>query len=156
MRRAALFLVAASGVLTTTLATTAAFAAEPPALFGARVGAVDVPKIAKFYETVFGLKETSRLELPGLFEIMLNFGDSADAAKKNTNPIVVVMRRESDSVNDTTPHLIFTVKDLNATIAAVKANGGKMEGEPKAFGKSQLGFAIDPAGNHIELIQQGK
>ncbi len=55
-----------------------------------RVGAVDVPKIAKFYETVFGLKETNRLELPGLFEIMLNFGDSVDAARKNTNPMVVV------------------------------------------------------------------
>jgi predicted enzyme related to lactoylglutathione lyase len=151
MRRAALFLVAA------TLSATAATAAHADgALFGARVGAVDVPKIAKFYETVFGLKETNRLELPGLFEIMLNFGDSVDAAKKNTNPMVVVMRRDSDSVNDTTPHLIFTVADIKAAIAAVKANGGKLEGEPKAFGKSTLAFAIDPAGNHVEIIQQGK
>ena len=151
MRRAALFLVAA------TLGATAATAAHADgALFGARVGAVDVPKIAKFYETVFGLKETNRLELPGLFEIMLNFGDSVDAAKKNTNPMVVVMRRDSDSVNDSTPHLIFTVADIKTTIAAVKANGGKLEGEPKAFGKSTLAFAVDPAGNHVEIIQQGK
>ena len=151
MRRAALFLVAA------TLGAMAATAAHADgALFGARVGAVDVPKIAKFYETVFGLKETNRLELPGLFEIMLNFGDSVDAAKKNTNPMVVVMRRDSDSVNDSTPHLIFTVADIKTTIAAVKANGGKLEGEPKAFGKSTLAFAVDPAGNHVEIIQQGK
>ncbi len=38
----------------------------------------------------------------------------------------------------------------------MKANGGKLEGEPKAFGKSTLAFAIDPAGNHVEIIQQGQ
>ena len=77
MRKAAFFLTAAS------LALTSLAAHAENALFGGRVGAADVPKVAKFYETVFGLKETNRLELPGLFEIMLNFGDSVDAAKKN-------------------------------------------------------------------------
>jgi predicted enzyme related to lactoylglutathione lyase len=153
MRRAALFLSAAVGLA----ATMTAFAAQADAaLFGGRVGAVDAPKIAKFYESVFGLKETNRLELPNLFEIMMNFGDSVEAAKKNKNPMIVVMRRESDNINDTTPHLIFTVTDIKSTVDAVKANGGKLEGEPRAFGKSMLAFATDPAGNHIEIIQQGK
>lgn len=150
MRRAALFLTAA------VLAAVSMGVQAETALFGGRVGAVDVPKIARFYEAVFGLKETNRLELPGLFEIMMNFGDSVDAAKKNKNPMIVVMRRDSDKINDTTPHLIFTVSDIKATVAAVKASGGTMEGDLKAFGKSMLGFAIDPAGNHIEIIQQGQ
>ena len=125
-------------------------------LLGARVGAVDAPKLAKFYETVFGLRETNRLELPNVFEIMMNFGATADAAKKNTSPQVIIMRRESDDVKDTVPHLILTVTDIKASVAAIKAAGGKMEGEPRAFGPSMLAFAIDPAGNHIEVIQRGK
>ena len=151
MNRATKMLTAATAAL---LLTSAAHAGG--ALFGARVGAVDVPKLAKFYESAFGLKEIARLEMPNLFEIMLNFGDTVEAAKKNTSPMVVLIRRDTDDTKDTVPHLILNVTDINATIAAVKAAGGKMEGEPRAFGKSMLGFAIDPAGNHIELIQQQK
>ncbi len=126
------------------------------ALFGGRVGAVDAPRVANFYESVFGLQETNRLELPGLFEIMLNFGASVDAAKQNRNPQIIIMRRESDDIKDTVPHLILTVTDIEATIAAVKAAGGKMDGDLRAFNKSKLGFAIDPAGNRIEIIQLPK
>jgi predicted enzyme related to lactoylglutathione lyase len=127
--------------------------AQAATLFGARVGAADAPKVAKFYQSVFGLQETNRLELPNLFEIMLNFGDSVTAAKENKNPGIIVIRRESDDIKDTVPHLIFTVADLTATIAAVTAAGGKMDGAPRAFNKSMLGFAIDPAGNRIEIIR---
>jgi hypothetical protein len=36
----------------------------------------------------------------------------------------------------------------------VKAAGGKMDREPFVFGGSiKIGLAIDPAGNHIEMIQ---
>jgi predicted enzyme related to lactoylglutathione lyase len=125
-------------------------------LFGGRVGAVDVPSLAKFYEAAFGLKETNRLEMPDLFEIMMNFGDSVEAAKKNPNPQIILMRRDTDAINDTVPHLILSVTDMAATVAAVKAAGGKMEGEPRAFGKIMLAFLTDPAGNHIEIIQQPK
>jgi len=151
MNRATRILTA---VATALLATSAAHAGA--SLFGGRVGAVDVPGLAKFYESAFGLQETSRLELPNLFEIMLNFGDSVDAAKKNANPPIIIMRRESDDIKDTVPHLILNVTDIAATVAAVKAAGGKMDGELRAFGKSMLGFAIDPAGNRTEIIQQPK
>jgi predicted enzyme related to lactoylglutathione lyase len=141
-------------ILTATAATLLlASGAQAAALFGARVGAADAPKVAKFYQSVFGLQETNRLELPNLFEIMLNFGDTVSAAKENKSPAIIVIRRESDDIKDTVPHLIFTVKDLKATIAAVTAAGGKMDGEPRAFNKSMLGFAIDPAGNRVEIIQ---
>jgi len=38
-------------------------------------------------------------------------------------------------------------------VRAVTTAGGKMDGAPRAFNKSMLGFAIGPAGNRIEIIQ---
>lgn len=124
-------------------------------LNAARVGGEDAAALAKFYESAFGLHEVNRLEFPGMLEIMLNFGDSAEAAKANKSAQVVIMHRASDATKDPVPHLIFNVTDIAATAAAVKAAGGTMDGEPKPFGKSGMviGFAVDPAGNRIELIQ---
>jgi predicted enzyme related to lactoylglutathione lyase len=134
--------------------------AAPPgvSLNAARVGAVDVAADAKFYQAAFGLQEVRRFEFPGGIEVLMNFGATADAAKANNSPQVVVMHRNSDATQDPIPHLIFTVTDIKATVAAIKAAGGKMDGEPREFGKTgiMIGMAIDPAGNHIEMIQQPK
>ena len=134
--------------------------AAPPgaSLNAARVGAVDAAADAKFYQAAFGLQEVRRFELPGGIEVLMNFGATADAAKANTGAQVVIMHRNSDSTEDPLPHLIFTVADMNATVAAVRAAGGKMDGEPREFGKTgiMIGMAIDPAGNRIEMIQQPK
>jgi predicted enzyme related to lactoylglutathione lyase len=126
------------------------------ALNAARVGAVDVAALAKFYQSAFGLQEVNRLELPGRLEIMLNFGASVAAAKANTAPQIVIMHRESDDLKDSVPHMILNVTDLAATVAAITAAGGKAEGKPIPFGKSGMliGFASDPVGNRLELIQQ--
>jgi predicted enzyme related to lactoylglutathione lyase len=125
-------------------------------LMASRVGAVDPPALAKFYEAAFGLKEVQRLQFPNMTEIMLNFGSTVDAAKKNPNAQVVIMQRKSNDAAEPIPHLIFTVTDMAATVTALKAAGGKMNGEPKEFGKTGMliGMATDPAGNQIELIQQ--
>jgi predicted enzyme related to lactoylglutathione lyase len=125
-------------------------------LNAARVGAVDVAALAKFYEAAFGLQEVNRLELPGRLEIMLNFGDSVAAAKANTAPQIVIMHRDSDDLKDSVPHMILNVTDLAATSAAITAAGGKIEGKPIPFGKAGMliGFASDPVGNRLELIQQ--
>jgi predicted enzyme related to lactoylglutathione lyase len=68
------------------------------------------------------------------------------------------MHRDSDDMKDSIPHVIFNVTDLAATVAAVKAAGGSMTGEPRQFGNTGIviGIAIDPAGNRLELIQQKK
>lgn len=125
-------------------------------LNAARVGAEDVPALAAFYETAFGLKEVNRLEFPGAVEIMLNFGATVDAAKSNPAAEVVIMHRESNAIDDSVPHIIFNVSDVEATAAAVEKAGGTMDGEPREFGDTGIviGFARDPAGNRIELIQQ--
>jgi hypothetical protein len=51
---------------------------------------------------------------------------------------------------------ILSVKDRAATVAAVKAAGGTMTGDSRPFGNTGtvLGFAIDPAGSRIELLQR--
>jgi predicted enzyme related to lactoylglutathione lyase len=127
-------------------------------LNAARVGGEDVAALAKFYSAAFGLQEVNRLQMPNAIEIMMNFGASVDAAKANDAAQVVIMHRDSNAAKDPVPHIIFNVTDIKATAAAVKAAGGSMDGEPRPFGNSGLviGFANDPAGNRIELIQRAQ
>jgi predicted enzyme related to lactoylglutathione lyase len=124
-------------------------------LNSARIGAEDVAAVEKFYQDAFGLKEVNRLEFPGAVEVMLNFGATMEAAKANGAAQIVIMTRDSDDVSDAIPHIIFDVTDMAATVKAIEAAGGKMDGEPQPFGNTGIviGFTKDPAGNRIELIQ---
>src|SRR5262245_9264089 len=119
------------------------------ALDSVRVAAKDTVALAKFYLAAFGMQEVNRIENPGGTEVFVNFGDTVEAAKANKNPLMILFHRDSDNVDDPIPHVIFVVKDMAKTVAAVKAAGGKMTGEPRAFKGTTtiLGFAIDPAGN---------
>lgn len=121
-----------------------------------RIAAKDTVTLAKFYQAVFGMQEVNRVVNPGGTEVFVNFGATVEAAKANKNPFMILFHRESDDVKDSIPHVIFAVKDMAATVAAVKAAGGTMTGDPRPFGSSGtiLGFAVDPAGNRIELIQR--
>lgn len=136
----------------------AGFAHADTKLFAARVAGEDVAGLVKFYESAFGLKQVSRIEAPNLLEIMMNFGDSEDAAKANSAARIIVMRRGSSDLKDPIAHLLLNVTDINAAMAAVKAAGGSIQGAPIEFGKSGvlIVFASDPAGNQIEMIQMGK
>ncbi len=89
---------------------------------------------------------------------MLNFGATDAAAKANTGPMLIVTHRNSNDVQDPTGHLIFTVADIAATAKAITAGGGMMKGEPRFIKQSgdTIGFASDPAGNQMELIQLPK
>ena len=124
-------------------------------LAAARIGAGDVEGVAGVYKSAFGMQEIMRLDMPGIKEIMLNFGDTVEAARANSNPWIVIMGRASDDVEEV-PHLVLYVTDMKATVAAVRKAGGKVEGEPSPFGDAGMivGFAVDPAGNRMELIQQ--
>ena len=121
-----------------------------------RIEAKDTVALAKFYREAFGMQEVSRIENPGATEVFVNFGATVEAAKANKNPQMILFHRDSDDVKDPTTHVIFAVKDMTSAVAAVKAAGGSMTREPRPFGNSGivLGFAIDPAGNRIELIQR--
>ncbi len=126
------------------------------ALDSVRVAAKDTIALAKFYQAAFGMQEVNRIENPGGTEVFVNFGATVEAAKANKNPLLVLFHRDSDDLKDPIPHVIFIVKDMTATVAAVKAAGGSMTGDPRPFRKSGIviGIAIDPVGNRIELIQR--
>ncbi len=124
-----------------------------------RVAAVDPVAVAQFYNKAFGLREVNRISMQGgNVEIFLNFGATDAAAKANTAAQIVIMHRDADTLVDPVPHVIFTVTDVKATAAAVKAAGGSMATEPFEYGKTgiMIGMAKDPAGNLIELLQQPK
>ena len=126
------------------------------ALDSVRIAAKDTVALARFYQAAFGMQEVNRIQNPGGTEVFVNFGETAEAAKANKNPLMVLFHRDSDDVKDPIPHVIFIVKDMAKTVVAVKAAGGTMTGEPRPFGNTGivLGFVIDPAGNRIELIQR--
>jgi predicted enzyme related to lactoylglutathione lyase len=121
-----------------------------------RVGAKDTAALAKFYQAAFGMQEVNRIESPGGAEIFVNFGATTDAAKANKSEPIVIMHRDSDDLKDPIPHVILNVKDMAATVAAIKAAGGSMAGDPRPFGNTGIviGMAMDPAGNRLELIQR--
>ena len=121
-----------------------------------RIAAKDTVSLAKFYQAAFGMQEVNRIVNPGGTEVFVNFGATVEAAKANKSPLMILFHRDSDELKDPTTHVIFSVKNMAATIAAVKAAGGTMTGEPRPFGDGGivLGFAVDPAGNRIELIQR--
>jgi predicted enzyme related to lactoylglutathione lyase len=122
-----------------------------------RVAAADTVALAKFYQAAFAMHEVNRIETPGGPEIFVNFGATAEAAKANRSMPIVLMHRESDATKDPIAHVILNVTDMTATVAALKAAGGTMDGEPRPFRNTGtvIGIAVDPAGNRIELIQRG-
>ncbi len=123
-------------------------------LYAARIGAVDGDSLAHFYEFAFGMHEVLRRGR----EIMLNFGDSDESAKANKDPLLIIVHRKTDEVNDPVSHLIFYVSDFPVTAQAIEAAGGKMTGGPIFIKKSgdTIGFAVDPVGNQMELIEPPK
>ena len=121
-----------------------------------RIAAKDTPAVAKFYQAAFGMQEVNRIDAPGGPEIFVNFGATIDAAKANKSEPIVIMHRDSDDLKDPIAHVILNVKDMVATVAAIKAASGSMAGDPRPFRNTGLviGIAIDPAGNRVELIQR--
>jgi predicted enzyme related to lactoylglutathione lyase len=121
-----------------------------------RVAAADTVALAKFYQAAFGMFEVNRINVAAGPEIFVNFGATAEAAKTNKGLPIVLMHRDSDAVKDPIAHVILNVTDMAATVSAIKAAGGSMQGEPRPYGNTGIviGIAIDPAGNQIELIQR--
>src|SRR6516164_8700766 len=111
-----------------------------------RIGAKDTVAAAKFYQAAFGMQEVNRIDAAGEPEIFVNFGATVDAAKANKSEPVVIMHRDSDDLKDPIAHVIFNVKDMTATVAAIKAAGGSMAGDARPFRNTGvvIGIAIDP------------
>src|SRR5256885_1872924 len=98
-----------------------------------RIAGKDTLALAKFYESAFGMHEVNRIDVPGGPEVFVNFGATVEAAKANKSAPVVLMHRDADDVKDPIAHVIFNVSDMTATVAAIKAAGGSMTGDPRPF-----------------------
>ena len=143
-----------STVVSALLLASAAYAQVT--LNSVRIAAKDTVALAKFYQAAFAMQEVNRIASPAGPEVFINFGATVDAAKANKSEPIVIMHRDSDDVKDPIAHVILNVKDMAATVSAIKAAGGSMTGDPRPFGNTGvvIGIAIDPVGNRIELIQR--
>ena len=143
-------------VIALCVALTGVAARAQVTLNSVRIAAADTVALAKFYQTAFGMQEVNRIEIPGGPEIFVNFGGTADAAKANKGLPIVIMHRDSVATKDPIAHVILNVTNMTATVAAIKAAGGAMDGDPRPFRNTGIviGIATDPAGNRIELIQR--
>ena len=123
-----------------------------------RVVAKDAEALGKFYAAAFGMQETNRLQTQTGPELFLNFGATAEAARANESPAVVIMQTPQGPAGDPVMHVIFTVTDAAATAAAAKTAGGKVTREATQYGTSGIfiAFVVDPEGNSIELIQPAR
>ena len=131
--------------------------AHADSLLATRVEGDDVQALAKFYQQAFGMQEVNRLTTPDAIEIMLNFGETVEAAKANKATQIVISKHGANDGLDAVPHVIISVTDMPKTVAAFKAAGGKFEkGEPQAYTINNrsyfIGVGTDPAGNRVEVI----
>src|ERR1700742_4292059 len=104
----------------------AAGAHAQASLDSVRIEAKDTVALARFYQAVFGMQEVNRVVNRGAIEVFVNFGATIEAAKANKNPQMILFHRDSDDAKDPTVHVIFSVRDMAATVAAIKAAGGTM------------------------------
>lgn len=121
-----------------------------------RLGADDVVSLAGFYQAAFGLREIDRVGEPAT-EIIMRYGATVAEAKAGTSPEFLVQLREPGAGADAMAHAIFRVADLAATIAASKAAGATVEGDPVTVPIGgmpvMIATVIDPDGNVLELME---
>ena len=123
-----------------------------------RLSADDVPALARFYQTAFGLKEIDHVGEPPN-EIIMRYGATVDAAKPGSSPEFLVARREGGA-GDTVAHAIFRVADIVATLAAAKAAGATIRSEvasvPIGGTPIKIAVIVDPDGNVVEVMELPK
>ena len=122
-----------------------------------RVAAPEVARTAGFYQAVFDLKVVRTIDRDGaLYESILNYGATKEAAAANTAPKLVVILKKADAPEPSVSNLVFGVKDLDAILSKAKASGGTVSrpATTSAATGSRIAFIKDPAGNEIELIEE--
>jgi predicted enzyme related to lactoylglutathione lyase len=139
---------------------TIALAQQPATqVWGVRVLATDVDTLATFYAKTFGMSEVARpVNSATTKEVVLNFGQTSEAARTATTPPIVIYTRPAASPAGGMPSLILRVRDLDTALEAVKANGGTLLRAPNRNAVMNLTYVMvkDPDGNQIELIMDGK
>jgi predicted enzyme related to lactoylglutathione lyase len=150
---------AITAVLGLTAATWVTLGHADVTVMAVRLGAKDAGALAKFYETVFGLKEIDHVGQPAT-EVIMRYGANVAAAKAGTSPEFLVAKRGPGESADSLAHAIFHVSDIAATVAAAKAAGATMKGDVASvpIGGTPIKIATlsDPDGNVLELMELPK
>lgn len=153
MKRAmtAMLAVAAAGFMT--------MASADVTVMAVRLGAKDAGTLAKFYQTVFGLKEIDHVGTPAT-EVIMRYGANVAAAKAGNSPEFLVANRAAGETAGSLAHAIFQVSDIAATVAAAKAAGAKMQGDvasvPIGGTPIKIATLTDPDGNVLEVMELPK
>jgi lactoylglutathione lyase len=118
---------------------------------GVGIGVTDLAKSTDFYTRVLGLKLQYELKLPHMHENILGF-DAASAS--------VILMWYTDGVprnyKDLPIKIVLDVPDVHGLAKRIKEAGYKITREPtlyKDFGNLTIGFAADPDGYEVEMIQ---
>jgi predicted enzyme related to lactoylglutathione lyase len=127
--------------------------ARKPELVGIsyiRIASPDLARQTDFYQRVFGL-----IEIGGFLDhsTMFNVGADVDAAIANSAVRVILDNRMKPNVDNP---FVFTVRGVQAVMERAVANGATVEMEPLIAGNGfVVGKFTDPAGNWIELLEEG-
>ena len=150
--------IAATAALVISLLAAPAFTQTVTAsVRDARVTAKDkatVQAASKFYQTVFGAREITVIDRATLYESILGFGPSVEAARASPAARIVIMT-SAEPISATIPHLVMTVSDMDAVFKTVAPNGGRVISGPTRTPElpQVTGMINDPAGNRVELVQ---
>jgi predicted enzyme related to lactoylglutathione lyase len=114
----------------------------------------DLEAMAKFYQSVFGLKEVMRVQedLAGepIDEIILS---PSGEMTPSSFILLRFVERQPPAASDSI--LGFITADLPALLQRVRAAGGQVAQEPRTMAHLgiEVGFAKDPEGRLLELVQ---
>jgi catechol 2,3-dioxygenase-like lactoylglutathione lyase family enzyme len=126
--------------------------ATAPRLGAFGVPVADLGRSVDFYTRVVGMVTLFELRLPDMDEAILGFPGSR-------GPALVLMRHTDGSTpapGDRLTKIVLYVPDPTAFAAAVRADGLVIEREPapvRGLGDAVVGFARDPDGHRIEILE---
>ena len=117
------------------------------------IAVVDLKLAAGFYECALGMTPLQTITLPTMKEVVLGFEGTRSAA--------VILMKYTDGTqhekNKRDGKLVFYVNNVSETIEAIRSTGCRVEREPEvidSMGGAVIGFARDPDGHQLELIQR--
>ena len=122
-------------------------------LGAAGIAVTNLEASTAFYTSILGMTELQTIELPTMKEIILGFEGTRSAA------VILMQYTDGTPVNrDNKPgKLVFYVDETAATLDAMRDAGFAVESEATAYesmGGAIIGFARDPDGHLLELIQK--
>lgn len=139
--------------MTTATTTTPAASTAPTAYIGAvGIGVSDLARSADFYTRVLGMKVITTFKLDYMDEIVVGFEGRGSA--------LVLMHWTDGSARNYANNpikIVLYVPNPKAAADAIRADGLEIVREPTpiaALGGAVVGFAKDPDGYLVELLQR--